>query len=90
MTARYNRSYTLSMKTAISIPDPVFRSAETLARRLKMSRSQLYTKAVAEFVARHRRNQLTKKLDEVYSDANGSLDAGTLALQLRSLPDEEW
>jgi hypothetical protein len=77
------------MKTAISIPEPVFRSAEVLARRLKMSRSQLYATAVAEFVARHRRNQLTQQLNEVYSDLDDTLDAGTLALQLRSLPDEE-
>ena len=78
------------MKTAISIPEPVFRSAELLARRLKMSRSRLYATAVAEFVARHRRGQLTKRLNEVYSDVDEDLDAGTLALQLRSLPDEEW
>ena len=78
------------MKTAISIPEPVFRSAEALARRLRMSRSQLYAKAVAEFVARHRRSELTKQLNEVYSDIDNSLDAGTLELQLRSLPDEEW
>jgi hypothetical protein len=78
------------MKTAISIPEPVFRSAETLARRLKMSRSQLYTKAVADFIARHRRSQLTKRLDEVYSDIDEGLDAGTLTLQRRSLSDEEW
>ena len=78
------------MKTAISIPEPVFRSAETLARRLKMSRSQLYTKAVAEFVARHRRSQLTNKLDEVYSDVDSGLDEVSRELQRRSLPDEEW
>jgi hypothetical protein len=78
------------MKTAISIPEPVFRSAETLARRLKISRSQLYTKAVADFVARHRRSQLTKQLNEVYSEVDEGLDAGTLELQRRSLPDEEW
>jgi hypothetical protein len=55
-----------------------------------MSRSQLYAKTVADFVAMHRKSQLTKRLDEVYSDTNDSLDAGALALQLRSLPDEEW
>jgi hypothetical protein len=55
-----------------------------------MSRSQLYTKAVADFIARHRRSQLTKRLDEVYSDIDEGLDAGTLTLQRRSLSDEEW
>lgn len=78
------------MKTAISIPDPIFRSADLLARRLKISRSRLYAKAVAEFVARHRSGQITKQLDEVYSEADDSIDAGTLELQTVSLPDEDW
>ncbi len=78
------------MKTAISIPDPVFRSAEALARRLKISRSQLYANAVAEFVAKHRRNQLTRQLNEAYSGIEGGIDADLLSLQQRSLPDEEW
>ena len=78
------------MKTAISIPDPVFRAAESLARRLKVSRSELYAKAVAEFVARHRRSQITQRLNEVYTEAEEGIDSGALALQLRSLPPEEW
>ncbi len=86
----YNHSYTSGMKTAISIPDPVFRSAEALARRLKISRSHLYANAVAEFVAKHRRNQLTRQLNDVYSGTEGGIDADLLSLQQRSLPDEEW
>ena len=78
------------MKTAISIPDPVFRAAESLARRLKVSRSELYAKAVAEFVARHRRSQITQRLNEVYAESEVGIDSGALALQVRSLPDEEW
>ena len=50
---RYNFSYTFGMKTAISIPDPIFQAAEEAAARLSMSRSQLYTKAVAAFVEIH-------------------------------------
>ncbi len=57
------------MKTAISIPDPIFRSAELAARRLKMNRSQLYTAAVAEYVARRKDAGVTEKLNEVYADA---------------------
>ncbi len=45
--------YTKSMKTAISIPDDVFKVAERLARRTKKSRSQLFSDAVREYVARH-------------------------------------
>jgi len=41
------------MKTAVSVPDEVFDEAEHLAKRLKISRSELYAKALAEFVSRH-------------------------------------
>ena len=41
------------MKTAISIPDDVFERAERLARHTKKSRSQLFSEAVREYVARH-------------------------------------
>jgi len=42
------------MKTAISIPDRVFRSAEQLAARLGVSRSELYSKALAALVNEHK------------------------------------
>ena len=49
----------MGMKTAISIPDEVFENAERLARKLKTSRSQLYSRALAEFVARHAPDEVT-------------------------------
>jgi len=78
------------MKTSVSIPDPVYRSAETLARRLKISRSQLYSIALAEYVAMHRKDQITKRLDAVYSNLDQGIDTECLALQIESLPDENW
>ena len=48
------------MKTAISIPDEVFQKAERLAQRLKKSRSQLYSEAVAEYTARHSDDEITE------------------------------
>ena len=47
------------MKVAISLPDPVFRAAETLARRLRKSRSQLYAEAIAEYVGARGARALT-------------------------------
>jgi hypothetical protein len=78
------------MKTAISIPDPVFRSAESLARRLGVSRSQLYANAVADFVARHRQSKVTEKLNAVYGKTPAGVDPETMALQLKSIPPEDW
>jgi metal-responsive CopG/Arc/MetJ family transcriptional regulator len=55
------------MKTAISIPDHVFESADQLAKKLKLSRSQLYAKAIEEFVTEHARTRVREKLDQVYA-----------------------
>ena len=49
------------MKTAVSIPDEIFQSAERLARRTRKSRSQLFSDAVREYVARHAPEDITDK-----------------------------
>jgi Arc/MetJ family transcription regulator len=61
-------SYTHGMKTAISIPDELFAQADALARLLKTSRSELYARAVREYVARHASDDVTAALDRVCAD----------------------
>ena len=80
------------MKTAISIPDPLFRSVERLARRLGISRSQLFQRAVAEYVGTRRDEGITEALDTVYSavDEASVLDPMLVALQSASLVREDW
>jgi len=78
------------MKTAISIPDPVFRHAERLAKQLKVTRSRLYSAAVADFVKRHRAVDVTDKLNAVYDGNDSALDEAIVAIQSRSLPRERW
>lgn len=78
------------MKTAISLPDPVFDEAEELAGRLGMSRSQLYATAVKEFVRSHRSEEVTEALNRVYDEETSELDPAISALQAASLPDDEW
>lgn len=79
------------MKTAISLPDTLFKSAEALARRLGVSRSELFATAVAEFIAHHDRARLTERLNAVYADAaDEPPDLGLAALQARSLPRDQW
>ncbi|MGI8925124.1 MAG: hypothetical protein ACR2HN_00590 [Tepidiformaceae bacterium] len=51
------------MKAAVSIPNDVFAEAEELARELKTSRSGLYSRALREFLTRHRPDQVTEALD---------------------------
>jgi metal-responsive CopG/Arc/MetJ family transcriptional regulator len=78
------------MKTAISIPDAVFRSAEQFARRSKMSRSELFTKAVAEYVEKHRHRGITEALDEVYGKTSSNMDPVLSKLQEVSIFNEDW
>jgi predicted transcriptional regulator len=44
--------YTIRMKTAISLPDDLFRALEAKARALKISRSGLLARAAREFLER--------------------------------------
>jgi len=79
------------MKTAISIPDPVFKSAERLAKRLGLSRSELYVRALSSYLEQHRNQKITELLDEIYGDINNQgLETGFKRAQMRSIDKEEW
>ena len=70
------------MKTAISIPNDVFAKAEKLSKRLKISRSELYSKAVNKFIEEKKTIDITKILNEVYNDNNSSVDKALYKMQL--------
>lgn len=57
--------YTIGMKTAISLPERVFREAERFARRVRKTRSKLYAEAIAEYLARHAPNDITESMNQV-------------------------
>jgi len=80
------------VKTAISIPDAVFEEAERLAKRRGLSRSELYTKAIKQYVRDERFLGIRERLDAVYqSDSQVSeLDPRLRRAQAKVLPDEKW
>jgi metal-responsive CopG/Arc/MetJ family transcriptional regulator len=78
------------MKTAISLPDDLFASAEALAERLGLSRSRLFATAVAEFVAKHESRKVTERLDAVYSTEPSALDPELRQAQRRRLRKDNW
>jgi len=78
------------MKTAISIPDDVFADGERLARALNASRSQIYSRAVREFVARHSPDRVTAALDEVCADMPEPDDAFPLTAARHVLRRSGW
>jgi metal-responsive CopG/Arc/MetJ family transcriptional regulator len=61
------------MKTAVSLPDRIFKEAERFARRQRKSRSQLYAEAIAEYLARHASNDITDSMNAV-CDRIGKVD----------------
>jgi len=78
------------MKTAVSMPDELFRKAEATARRLRVSRSELYAKAIAEFLKQQDGNAITERLNQVYSRHRAKLDSGLHRAQLKSLEKDAW
>jgi len=78
------------MKTAISLPDDLFESADALAKRLGVSRSELYATAVAEFLAKHQHAKVTERLDDVYGHQPSGLERSLRRAQRRSLRSTEW
>jgi len=78
------------MKTAISIPDELFKEADHLAQRLGISRSELYVCAVAEYIGDHRKEAVMEKLNEIYENQPSPVDAGLNTLQFTSLQKDQW
>jgi len=81
----YDQCYTFAMKTAISIPDPIFQSAEALARKLKTTRSDVYARAVALFVQQHSEQDVTARLNAVYASEDNRLDKSMARMQAETL-----
>lgn len=82
--------YTPGMKTAISIPDEIYSEAEQLSRRLKKSRSQIYTEAVAEYIARHDPEAVTEAMNRVCEMVDTRPDPALGAAVRRTLEAVEW
>lgn len=78
------------MKTAISLPDDLFRSAAALAERLGISRSQLIATALAEYLAKHQSRKVTERLNAVYGTESGTVEPALQQAQRRSLGGERW
>jgi len=78
------------MKTAISIPNETFDAAENFASSTGMSRSELYTKAVLEYLNKYKYLEITKTLNKVYSKTDSNLNPELQAMQVSSLNKEDW
>ncbi|MGQ0508602.1 MAG: hypothetical protein ACT4TC_25160 [Myxococcaceae bacterium] len=79
------------MKTAISIPDRIFREAEQTAKRLKVSRSELYRRALEAFIASQRDREVTASYDAAFSSPESQdLERFRRAATRKALIEVEW
>jgi antitoxin MazE6 len=82
------------MKTAISLPDKLFSEVKRVAKRLGIPRSQLFAKAVEEFIAHNSPADVTARINSVLKDQESRLDAVSTAMQMHTLrrnsPNESW
>ncbi|MBI3494309.1 MAG: hypothetical protein HY047_21385 [Acidobacteria bacterium] len=78
------------MKTAISVPERVFREVEQYARRARKSRSQVYSEAVAEYLARHVPDAVTEAMNDACSKLGDQRDDFVRAASRRVLRREKW
>jgi predicted transcriptional regulator len=79
------------MKTAVSVPDDLFAQADRFAKRSRRSRSEVYSAALREYLARHAPDEVTADLDAVLADL-GQPDTVefTTAAGRRTLESSEW
>ena len=77
------------MKVAVSVPDHLFEEAEAVAKRLRVSRSRVYSQALEEFVKHHRAASVREVLDTLYSRESSDADPVLTDLQARALR-EKW
>lgn len=78
------------MKTAVSVPDDVFEGAERLAKRERRSRSDVYSAALREYVAKHSPDDVADALDRVLHEVGDGVDPFVDAAARRTLTNSDW
>jgi len=78
------------MKTAVSIPDETFDQVEQLAQREGRSRSEVYSAALREYVARHAPDEVTEAMNRVCEEVAGEADTFATAAGNQVLERVDW
>lgn len=78
------------MKVAISVPDPIFDAAERMAKERRVPRSQVFSEALEEYLARHDSSAVTAKLNAVYDGLKSRVDPALASAQYATLSHEAW
>ena len=90
LTATPERSNTAGMKVAVSIPDEVFAETEHLAKRLGTSRSEIYSRALSEFLGRHTPDRVTELMNQAIATVGEKNDPFVERAARHALRRVEW
>ena len=77
------------MKTAVSIPDEVFHNADKVAKINGFSRSELYARALKDYLERFSDEQIKSQLNAIYAETDSVADPILSGLQAKSLSTGE-
>jgi metal-responsive CopG/Arc/MetJ family transcriptional regulator len=78
------------MKVAVSIPDDVFAETEDLAKQLGASRSEIFSRALAEFLRRHAPDRVTELMNRVVAAVGEKTDPFARRAARRVMRRVEW
>ena len=73
------------MKTVIVVPNDLFARAEDLARRVGVTRSEIYVRALRDYVLRHETEDVRAAFDAVYTVESSSIDPDVMTAQFEVL-----
>ena len=86
----YNKSYTDRMKTAISLPDPLFHAAEQFAQAHGLSRSELFARALHTYLQAYQAHAITETLNQLYAEEESALEPSVIRAQAQVVAKEDW
>lgn len=82
------------MKTAISIPDEIFKDIEKLSKKLRCPRSRILTEAAREYIEKMKNNDIFEAINKVYSgeetEQEKQLRRKSKKLYAKLLKGEKW
>ena len=82
-----------NIKTAISLQESLFEQVDSLAHKMKVSRSRLFVMALEDYLRRYENRQLLKTINRAYQDAPDSAEQKRLRKSRRlhrKVVEGEW
>ncbi|HET8796136.1 MAG TPA: ribbon-helix-helix protein, CopG family [Thermoanaerobaculia bacterium] len=78
------------MRTAVSIPDDVLEKVERFVRRTRRSRSEVFSAALREYLARHAPDEVTDAINRAVDEIGDQTEELVAAAARRVLEKTEW